>query len=290
MKKFETSSIYEPPPLHLIDCAPEQALCYDFIDEAQLYGWRVLPEYPDSTLDLLLIAEEWCSTKGAKPGMQIGVQAKMSSNPELLNQLLKSSEVRSYRTKGPDYVCALVPVRPRTPTEQTIEYAVQRLRLGFFYVYSYFEGTYTSKRKNLEDLSYCGDPLKFKSRIDLPEIESWTEPGVASPTPITNWKLRAIKFCIEAASLGDKLDYTLFSKHKMHIQTWLHARWIIQTGKEGRRFLYSLNPDSKDRPDVRHAELTEKLKAKAAPTNPVIKTGRKKKNASQGEARQKSAA
>lgn len=273
---------YEPPPAHLAECSKEQALCYDFIDEAQLLGWKVYPEYPDSTFDLFLVAEDGCSTEGVKPGTQIGVQAKMSANLDLLRQMLEASRRRK---RGPDYIVSLVPGAPRTDGERTVAETIDRLGMGFLYVYDTFEGHYGrwSKRANLRTMQHLGHHQKFQERVALPEVDTWTEPGVASPMPVTTWQMRAIKFCLELERLG-AVSYVEFDIHKMHVQTWLNAGWIVQEGKEGRRFLYKLNPNSdKSRPDLKHPEVKAQLAKKLM--TPRTLERKTKKNAAEDQAR-----
>ncbi len=277
--KIEVPGHYDPPPPHLLECAAEQALCYDFIDEAQLMGWKVFPEYPDSTFDLLLVAEDGCFTEGVKPGTQIGVQAKMHANLDLLRQMLNVSEQRK---RGPDYFVALVPAAPKTDGERTVARALKRMHLGFFYVYEYFDGNHNRaiKRKNLLTTKHFGSHQKHQEQIVLPEVDTWTEPGVASPSPVSTWMMRAIKFCMELERLG-AADYIEFGRHKMHVQRWIDANWVIQDGRQGRRFLYKLNPGSPgDRPDLRHPDIKLQLERKL------------KKHAPQddGQAREKGAA
>lgn len=269
-KREQIFEFYDPPPAHLADCSKEQALCYDFIDEAQLLGWKVYPEYPDSTFDLFLVAEEGCTTVGVKPGTQIGVQAKMSANLDLLRQMLAASRRKKY---GPDYIVALVPGAPRTDGERTVAEAITQLGMGFFYVYNWFEGHHTNhwkKRENLYSKQHLGShkkfpekvPQKFLESIPLPEVDTWTEPGVASPTPVTAFQMRAIKFVLELEQRG-AVDYTVFAEHRMHVQTWLTLGWVVQDRKEGRRFLYKLNPATdKSRPDLKHPEVKMQLEKK----------------------------
>lgn len=282
VRREQTFEYYEPPPAHLAECSKEQALCYDFIDEAQLCGWKVYPEYPDSTFDLFLVAEEGCIT-GVESGTQIGVQAKMNANLDLLRQMLEVS--RRYK-HGPDYIVSLVPGPPRTDGERTVAETISRLGMGFFYVYEHFEGHYGfhQKRANLKTIKHLGSRQKFQERVALPEIDAWTEPGVASPMPVTAWQVRAIKFCMELERRGT-VSYIEFAEHKMHIQTWLNAGWITQEGKEGRRFLYKLNPNSdKTRPDLKHPGVKEQLMKKL--TTPRALNERKtKKNAAEEQAR-----
>jgi hypothetical protein len=260
-KPKKRPDFYQPPPPELIDCAPEQALCYDFIEQAIAAGWRVLPEYPNSRFDMLLVAEEGCSTAGVLAGTQVGVQAKMKLNVEVLGQLFNATRHTHY--PGPDYVVALVPGKSRTDSEHTLEEALRKLGYGFFYMYDHFDGhehpQWNRKHSNLDHMLGFGKHTEFKKRLKMPEVHFWTEPGIASPSSVSTWKIRAIKFCIELDRIGG-MTYKDFSTHRMTISTWKNAGWVIAAPeKSGRAQLYILNPDSKERPDRRHPELRKEL-------------------------------
>lgn len=251
MPKKSPPKFYKPPPEYLPGCAPEQALCYDFIIEAIEAGWRVYPEYPHSRFDMLLVAEEGCSTKGVEVGTQIGVQAKMSLNPELTGQLVRAT--RFTKWSGPDYVVALIPGAPRTPAEKNLEDIIFGLGHGLFYVYSYFESHAhhgNLRRKNLETTIHFGQKRKFSKRIELPELNVWVEPGVKSPTSLTDWRTKAVKRCMELEGIGDftRKEFQAL-KPKMDMKLWITEEWVVKAGQRGREFLYKINPDSSNRPD-----------------------------------------
>ena len=252
--------IYRPPPDELASCAPEQALCYEFIDEALAQGWTVLPEYPNSRFDLLLIAGEGCSTTGVVPGTQVGVQAKMQLNVELLGQMHRA--VRYMQYPGPDYVVGLVPAKPRTENEHVLEETFRKLDYGLFYNYERFEAhgsRWNRRRENLSHMLHFGAHYKFGKRIKVPDFHFWTEPGVAGPSAMTDWKQRSIRFCIELAAAGG-LTYKEFKTHRMHVQTWLKLGWVVPgPTKRGRSVIYILNPDAQDRPDLENESVTKQM-------------------------------
>lgn len=262
MSKAKAPCFYNPPPDHLEGCAPEQALCYDFIDEALIHGWKVLPEYPDSTFDMLLVAEEGCTTTGVEPGTQVGVQAKMSLNHGLMSQLTRSTRFLNWA--GPDYVVGLIPGPPRTKMEKGMEEIMHTTGHGLFYVYSYFEshepGGYL-RRSNLECLTHFGVKRKFIKRLKLPNINFWCEPGVRSPSPVTEWKIKAVTFCMELEKAGGMTRKQIQEyRPKINTQTWVKEGWIIPSGeKVGRGQVYILNPESKDRPDLLNPDLRKEV-------------------------------
>lgn len=242
--------IYDPLPEHLPGCKPEQALCYDFIIECIEAGWRVYPEYPHSKFDMLLVAEEGCSTKGVEVGTQIGVQAKMKLNPKLMQQMVRSHGHPTWR--GPDYVVALVPAAPRTPAEKGQADILFALGHGLFYVYSHFEShdrDRNLRRRNLETTAFFGVRSNRK-RVVLPEIYVWVEPGVPSPTSVTGWRQNAVKRVMALEGIGTftRKEFKAM-KPKLDMKLWLDEGWVVFTGeKRGREFIYRL-ADTEDRPD-----------------------------------------
>lgn len=258
---------YTSLPPHLQGCLPEQALCHDFIEEAQHHGWHVYPEYPESRFDLYLVAEADCTTRGVRPGVQVGVHAKMHANIDLLGQLQTVARRDRYRhRRGPDYIAALVPGRAVTQTEHVVGEAIRLMGLGFFYMFETHEGPnsrYNRKRANLRTLDYFGERQHaVADRLPLPELEWWTEPGVPSPTPLTAWQLRTLRFIIEFEK-AEVFDYLDFQKNRQNIALWLHSDWVVQAGHRGprKRVIYKLNPNSpKDRPDLKMPEVFKRVR------------------------------
>jgi len=259
-KPKKRPDFYQPPPPELAHCAPEQALCYEFIEQAIAAGWKVIPEYPNSRFDMLLVAEEGCSTSGVASGTQIGVQAKMKLNVEVCGQLLQSTRHTHY--PGPDYVVALVPGKSRTDSERTLEEMIKKLGYGFFYIYDHFDGhdaQWNKKRNNLDHMLGFGERTKFKKQLKLPEVHFWVEPGIASPSSVSTWKINAVKFCIALDRAGG-MTYKDFAKARMTLKTWRDAGWVVEKNeKSGRAQIYILNPDSNERPDRRHPDLRKQL-------------------------------
>jgi hypothetical protein len=131
------------------------------------------------------------------------------------------------------------------------------------------EETYRSV--NLADTSRFGDRIELKRRFKPPLLPNfWAAPGSKDTKVITAWKINSIKFIEEIKNLGP-LDYeeltSLLRKHKAgDLKTWKDTGWLAPQGhrvdpKSGRkRTLYALNPESKTRPDVKHADVLEAMK------------------------------
>lgn len=246
---------FKPPVASYAAPTPEVSLCLHLVDEAQLAGWRVVPEYPSSRFDLLLIAEEWVTTTGAEPGTQIGVQAKMHFNKELMRQLQEPLR-RSRRWNNPEYLVGLVPQVPSTTAAKLKVAELERAGIGLFAAYSTFCGNEhpdTVVQKNLVDLSRVGRRHSFPGRVPPPRADyPFVLPGAPSGQHWSQWKDKAMAFVAWAHNNPD-FYLSRIDDFKMDRRVWIDQGWIVRTGvKVGRRDCYILNPESRNRIDHLH--------------------------------------
>lgn len=254
---------FHPPPPEYDTGQPESSLCYALVDEALLAGWDFYPEHPQGRFDIVLVAREGCSTLGADPGMQIGVQAKMKLNEDVLQQLSRAV-TREKKWNGPDRLVALVPELPRTPKEKEVEGRLFALGIGVFAAYVTFNGndnTETRRAVNLDTLVRAGSSTPFPGRLPLPEeVPAAIQPGMSSPLVWGKWQQTSMKLLVRAS----QADVTSVDADEMGVTGFkfmLQGRypWLIRVGKVGRRHTYRLNPEAgPDRLDKKFPDMFAK--------------------------------
>lgn len=226
-------------------------------------GWRCIPEYPKSRFDILLIAEDWVSTKGATPGMQIGVQAKMAFTLPLMQQLEHPLK-RERKWNNPDYIVGLVPqVKASAAAKQKLV-TLELLGIGLFTAYDTFAGNDHPDTKvsvNLTDMSKAGIRHDFLGRVPPPRSDyPFTVPGSVGGQHWSPWKEKAIDFVVAMVIRGEPFLLKDFHLHKVDPKIWIRKGWVTLTGeRRGRSDLYKLNPESRDdRVDLQHPHEFER--------------------------------
>lgn len=237
--------------------ASENELCEAFTAFATHRGWRVFPE--TAGFDLLLVATRDVVLRGVMPGDQIGVEAKLSDNVEVLYQALPRNDT----AVGPNFHAVLVPrAKPA--------FTVLARRLGIVA----FEGCglrWNSERWDRREWTrdvFAFHPLLYQSRHYYteacwhPEIDVWVPPGVSGPRRITPWKVAAVKLCLHGKTQG-YLTSDDFRTFGISMSRWVRGAWVVATGeKRGRRNLYVVNEsNTKDPPPhLRWPEIADALR------------------------------
>lgn len=247
---------------------PEVSLCLHFVDEATQYGWRCIPEYPNSRFDMLMVAEPWVSTRGAVPGMQVGVQAKMELTEALMKQI--EQPLRHLRNwSNPEYLVALIPVlRVSAATRAKLE-SLSMMGVGLFTAYETFNGNdheTTKEAKNLEDMSKFGSAHQFRGRVLVPPADyPFVLPGSVGGQHWSPWKDKALNLIVNVLSRDGKFLLSDFRQHKVDPKIWINYKWIEKTEeKVGAASIYLLNPQSpRTRVDLQHPhEFKRRMKEK----------------------------
>lgn len=205
--------------------ASEADLCDQFISYAGTKGWVCYPE--TASWDILLVRKT--------DGYQIGVQAKMQANLEVLTQAVRHDR---WRGTGPDFHAVLVPVysgkigliQDLAPHIAVTVIAARgpgpvdrhnRVKLDYNYGYgkmSCFD----------PDLPAEGEPWQTQdwfercpeARCRLPEYVPDVQAGVPAPVQLTAWKIAAIKIAIllERRGVVTRADFKSIGID--------HRRWI----------------------------------------------------------------
>jgi hypothetical protein len=195
--------------------ATEADLCAAFIAWAsphvQCYaewaGWDILLVYPD--------------------GYQLGIQAKLRLNAEVIRQAAPDS----YETeRGPDFRGILVPtVNPLSGVAY---------RLGLVVFHPWYDGKFRPALdgRDIRHPVWSGEDLWTDwnpgKRHELPPVPTDAIAGSPCPITLTPWKLAAIDVLAELQITG-----TITTKRMRALgvspSRWLSSRWLIPGDKRG---------------------------------------------------------
>ncbi|WP_051334351.1 hypothetical protein [Bradyrhizobium sp. Ai1a-2] len=197
----------------------EAALCARFLS-ALPDGWTAYPE--TAGWDILLARNA--------DGFQIGIEAKLRLNTEVISQAIEEYGAFSATRPGPDCRAVLVPACEPGGFGRICEY----IGLTIIYVRSEAEIEQTRKRHyykpkvfepGLPELLHGRNEQEWyewapASRHKLPDYVPDVVAGSPSPIQLTSWKIGAIKIAI----ILEKRGFLLRSDFK-HINID-HRRWL----------------------------------------------------------------
>lgn len=235
------------------DFKVEADLCTLLSERAREQGWHVHPEIPGH--DLLLVATPEVKTVNARAGDQIGVQAKLRPNFEVLTQAMP----RTWGNKGPHFHAVLVPVASK-------EFDQVATRCGIVVmeatrrVWSQNENCWVRTRGIGHELRYLPPSMRhyYDSMEWHPEVEILVPAGVKSPRTVTPWKVNAVRFCLEAVERGF-ITTDDFRKAGLSMTVWRQKNWIEPTGDRiGRSMKYRLVLENNP-PHLAWPEIAERL-------------------------------
>ena len=210
----------------------ENELCDVLIKYARSLGWKVYPE--TSGWDLLLVKD-----------IQIGVQAKLKDNVEVLSQALSS---------GPNIKAVLVP--RASPEFRTVANALGIFIIeGLVRIKDALGRRYWIKQIKTDLDKYNKKHLTYPKNVCwVPDVEINVPAGVKSPRSVTEWKVKAIKLCIKLNERGF-LTSKDFKSAKVSMTIW-KIKWLVDSGKkDGKLTKYVKNPNAK-LPDELYPEIT----------------------------------
>lgn len=168
---------------------------------AEWWGWDILVAYPN--------------------GHQIGIQAKLRLNAEVVGQAAPSEwDLDSDTVPGPDYRAVLV------PNANGLSAIAQRLGLVVFH--STYDDRFTP------DLRPWVGWLDWNPhrRVELPPCATDSIAGSSAPITLTHWKLAALDVLAEIEIKG-----TITTKRMKALginpSRWLSCRWLVPAHKRG---------------------------------------------------------
>lgn len=191
--------------------ANEAELCAAFVRQTtkRRAGWTAYPE--TCGWDLLMVRGD---------GAQVGIQAKMRLNAEVINQALE--EPLWYGACGPDYRAVLIPGDTNGDLEKVLHH------LGINLIRCWQNGI----SNLLPDARFERDwhealPLQ---RHPLPDYVPDVQAGVKSPIQLTDWKIKALKLCILLEHRG-YLTRADFKRLHVDCRRWIAPgnRWLKAT-------------------------------------------------------------
>lgn len=182
---------------------PQGVECY-----AEWWGWDILVVYPD--------------------GMQLGIQAKLRLNAEVLIQAAPDFFDYIPDQQGPDYRAVLVPDASRP-------FAKIADRLGVVTFTAHERGYPTSRIEFAPTLDgrsfsghYYGEPWVDwcpGKRHDLPPVQTDAIAGSPCPVTLTHWKIGAIAVLAELAVKG-AITTKRMREIGVNPSRWLSACWL----------------------------------------------------------------
>lgn len=232
------------------DFKSEEKLCSFFIGRARAAGWLAFPE--TSGHDILLVATKFVKTTHAHPGDQIGIQAKLRPNVEVIFQAMP----QPWDDTGPHFHAVLIP-----RSNRAFDAVARRCGVVVFQATGRsrrWNGTNSLERK--VDLSWlpAGKRLFYASPCWHPEIEIHVPAGIKSPRLVTPWKIDAIRFCLRILSRG-YVTSADFAEANISMGRWIQYGWITPTAqRDGRRKKYVLDL-TKNPPHLAWPDITEQL-------------------------------
>lgn len=219
--------------------ATEAALCEAFI-AALPDGWVAYAE--TAGWDILLVR--------AEDGLQIGVEAKLRLNLEVVEQCLKGHWMS--RT-GPDYRAVLVPsggLGERTSAHLgivvlTISPREKWERVAYVTEHVIFPRLPTSKQRYGDRGWHDWAP---EARCELPEYIPDVPAGDTAPVQLTSWKIGALRICALIERFGG-VERADFRELQIDASRWLCRGGWLDRGDRGWAF-------SKRCPDFRAQHAT----------------------------------
>lgn len=200
--------------------ATEAELCAAFI-EALPKGWTVYAETGGH--DMLLVR--------AVDGRQIGVQAKLKLNVEVVNQAIEDGNWYRVADAHPDYRAVLVPADSAGAFEKICGHlGVTIIRMRPAGLESYFRASPSFSPELPTDPKngyVCREwhETATVKRHKLPEYVPDVRAGSPSPLQLTEWKIKAIKIAV-TMELRGHLTRRDFQHHQIDHRRWITMGWI----------------------------------------------------------------
>lgn len=231
----------------------EADLCDALIRDATRERYAVHPE--TSEWDVLLV--------DPATGLQVGIEAKLRPNVEVLSQAVRKDE----RQPGPDVHAVLVPNATAAFTD-----IAERLRIlvldstDLFSLKPAYFGTrlsYDLLRARIEQAPRWSHP----SRAWVPENPVVVTAGTPSPRRVTEWKIAAVKLCVRTRERGYATSADM-KELKLSKSFWFQGRLPLfekhrdVAGKPIRGQYVFRDPGHDSHPDRRWPEITASLVVK----------------------------
>lgn len=216
-----------PSPDQKIIYATETDLCDAFLAAVPAERWTAYAE--TQGWDILLVRRD---------GLQIGIEAKLRLNADVLNQTLDEYGYWHATSSGPDYRAVLVPFDKRGGLGRV----AMHLGITVIGMNSFPESCgrrgkrYFSPVLPGEEYWQETDWHEWQpaARYELPEFVPDVAAGAPSPLKLTDWKIKALRL-VATLSIRGFVTRHDFAHLKLDQRRWLTpgARWV-KKGEAGR--------------------------------------------------------
>jgi len=200
----------------------EAALCAEFIDWVDPKVWTVYPE--TEGWDILLVRRE--------DGFQIGIEAKLRLNAEVITQAIDQYGAHQAAAPGPDCRAVLVP--------SSSGFATICAYLGVVILQPSYRSMVRARKGRWEFVPHLPELRGHWSgdrewpewcpttRHQLPAYVPDVTAGAPAPVQLTEWKIKAIKLAIivERRGFAMRADF----KHlNLDHRRWIDGHWLVAT-------------------------------------------------------------
>lgn len=225
----------------------EKELVDAYLTTIDRTAWTVYPETGD--FDVLLSRK--CD------GFQVGIEAKLSLNMKVVLQAADLAvQPRAVMQPGPDCRAVLVPWQKKRREQTEFAALVKALHLVVVRVSAGEGRPWASCTLPREHSPAEPWPEHFPAqRIALPDYIPDVAAGVAAPTKLTDWKIKAIKIYVLLMARG-YLVRKDFARFGISPSTWTQRGWIIASQTRGQWVLGSNIPNF----EKQHPENFQQIK------------------------------
>ena len=226
----------------------EADLCARFLSKIEP-GWT--PYAETAGWDILLV-------RGAD-GFQVGVEAKLKMNLEVINQALEDHGHWSVTAPGPDCRAVLVPDTEHGFEKIAAYIGITIIRVSQDHGQSRWSTAYAPDLPKMKDTGWYDDWHQWcpAKRHKLPEYIPDVAAGVPSPIQLTPWKISAIKIAVTLEQRG-YVTRDDFKEHKIDHRRWLAPNSWLRV--ENGRYIAGRMPDFKSQ----HPDVYKQITADAA--------------------------
>ncbi len=191
----------------------EEELCAEFKDVVEGLNWVVYPE--TAGWDLLLVGPE---------GLQVGVEAKLRGNVDVLAQAVGSDAWPGEGRKGPDYRAVLVP-----QASSAFDTIARLLHVVVFDAQDIHKPYFAMFLRGLSDYNHymCWRPSRA---CWMPPVPINVPAGVPSPASISPWKVAAVQLCLRLRQRGFVTSRD-FSEFKIAFSPAWRNNWLQAWGR-----------------------------------------------------------
>lgn len=206
----------------VVKFAKETDLCAAFLEGVDQRLWTAYAE--TAGWDLLMVRKA--------DGFQIGIQAKLRLNTDVINQAIERYHSWSPLQPGPDCRAVLVPQSNGfTDICAYLGIVVVVVRPGYYgsprwAVTPPLPPTSRDVHLTREWPEWAPD-----RRHDLPEYIPDVPAGASAPVQLTDWKIKALKIAVLLAERGfvTRKD---FAALKVDPRRWIAGEWLVRDGQK----------------------------------------------------------